>query len=91
MQASEIELLAAATASIVVDHLRPRRLIGHDEVAELLGQPGAHRTTVNRWAREGRIPKGVLYAGSLRWREDEIAALIERLPRQGATPEDREI
>jgi len=51
------------------------RLLAVREVAEALA---VSRSTVLRWTREGVLPGFRLPSGALRYREDDLAAWIER-------------
>ena len=51
------------------------RLLTDTDVAEMLG---IHRSTVWRWAKDGRLPAPIRPLGAriARWRADEIEAAI---------------
>lgn len=58
------------------------------DFSEVRRRTGLGRTTVWRMEREGRFPKRlVIGPTAVRWREDEIIAWMESLPRgRGVTP-----
>jgi predicted DNA-binding transcriptional regulator AlpA len=53
------------------------KLLKLNEVCEIFG---VTRWTIRNWISEGRFPKP-LRRGYLRWPEDEIGRLIERMKR----------
>ena len=59
--------------------------------AEILEITGFSYSSIWSWMRSGRFPRSLAVSGRVRWREREIRAWLENLPRQrlkGDPPSD---
>jgi predicted DNA-binding transcriptional regulator AlpA len=56
------------------------RLLSHDALAERFGLRWSRRW-IRQLVREGRFPQPVMLLGRVAWREDEVTAWIDQLPR----------
>jgi predicted DNA-binding transcriptional regulator AlpA len=61
------------------------RLLTHADLAERFGLRWSRRW-IRQLVNEGRFPRPVWLLGRLVWREDEITAWIDALPRRAAAP-----
>jgi predicted site-specific integrase-resolvase len=52
----------------------PRQLINKKQVQQLFG---VSKTTVDRWVRDGKLPKPKRRFGFARWDYEELAALLK--------------
>ena len=59
--------------------------------AEILELTGFSYSSIWAWMRSGKFPRSLAVSGRVRWREREIRAWLENLPRQrlkGDPPSD---
>jgi predicted site-specific integrase-resolvase len=52
----------------------PRKLINKKQVQQLFG---VSKTTVDRWLRDGKLPKPKRRFGFARWDYEELSALLK--------------
>ncbi len=56
--------------------------------AEVLEITGFSYSSIWSWMRSGRFPRSLAVSGRVRWREREIRAWLENLPRQRLKGDD---
>lgn len=61
---------------------RPEPLLWPGEAAHLLG---VNRATLQRWARDGRVPVVLTPGGRRRYRASDLLPLLTPIPEDGAS------